>query len=150
MNHAIRFLAAHTAASVLALGIFLIPMLAPYTPYAAHINWQEIFPYFKPFALGLFISIWLLAALPALAIHKLIRTARLYNKQDYILIGGAAALAMSLPVLKFMGPDIVNTQITPLVTPGWLLANQIIYAIAWALSGAAFGMCYYYLHSERY
>lgn len=150
LKHTLHFLAAHTIASALALGIFLIPMLAPYLPYASGLNWSAIFPYFKPFALGLGASIWLLAIIPALFVHKLIRLAGLYNKQDYTLIGFATGLALSLPVLKLMGPDVVNTTITPLVTPGWLLANQIIYAAAWAFSGAAFGICYYYMHSERY
>lgn len=150
LNHIIRFLAAHTAASLIALGIFLIPLLAPYTPFATQINWHLIFPYLKPFILGLGVSIWLLAILPAIGIHKIIRLAGLYNRQDYVLIGLAAGLALAMPVLKFMGADVVNTDVTPVITPGWLLANQVIYAIAWALSGAAFGLCYYYLHNERY
>ena len=150
LKHTLHFLAAHTVASALSLGIFLIPLLAPYTPYAGSLNWSAIFPYFKPFALGLGASIWLLALVPALVVHKLIRLFGLYNRQDYTLIGFAAGLALALPVLKLMGPGVVNTDITPLVTPGWLLANQLIYAAAWAFSGAAFGLCYYHLHSERY
>lgn len=150
LNHTLHFAAAHTVASALTLAIFMVPLLLPYTPYAAYMNWHAIFPYLKPYALGLGISIWLLAIIPALLIHKLIRLAGLYGKADYTLIGMAAALAISLPVLKLMGTNVVNTDITPLVTPGWLLANQIVYAIAWALSGAAFGLCYYFLHSERY
>lgn len=150
LNHTLHFLAAHTIASVLSLGIFLIPMLAPYLPYATGINWQTVFPYFKPFALGLGASIWILAIIPALAVHKLIRLAGLHNRQDFTLIGLATGLALSLPVLKLMGLSVVNTTVTPYVTPGWLLANQTVYAMAWAASGAVFGLCYYYLHSETY
>lgn len=150
LRHTLHFLLAHTAASLISLGIFLIPLLAPYTAYAAYINWNNIFPYLKPYIGGLGFSIWLLAIIPALAIHKIIRMAGLYHKQDYLLIGSATGLALSFPVLKLMGPDVVNTIVTPVITPGWLLANQVLYALAWTLSGAAFGLCYYYLHSEKY
>ena len=150
LNHTLHFAAAHTIASALTLAIFMVPLLLPYTPYAAYMDWQAIFPYLKPYALGLGVSIWLLAIIPALLIHKIIRMAGLHNRQDYILIGFATGLAISLPVLKIMGPAVVNTVVTPVVTHGWMLANQIVYAVAWALSGAAFGFCYYYLHSERY
>lgn len=150
LKHTLHFLAAHTLGSALSLAIFLAVMLLPFVPYAAALNWHALAPSFKPFALGLGVSIWLLAALPALAIHKLIRLAGLYNKQDYTLIGAATGIALSLPVLKFMGAAVVNTDVTPLVTPGWLLANQALYILAWALSGAAFGLCYYHFHSERY
>lgn len=146
----LRFLAAHTLASLLSLGIFMVPLLLPYTPYATYINWHAIFPYLKPFAIGLGVSIWLLAALPVLAIHALIRMAGLHHRQDYILIGATAGLALSMPVLKLMGTSVVNTDITPLITPGWLLANQIVYALAWTFSGAAFGFSYHLLHSESH
>ncbi|RYG60156.1 MAG: hypothetical protein EON60_08115 [Alphaproteobacteria bacterium] len=150
LRHTMHFLLAHTLASAISLGIFLIPLLAPYAAYVSYINWTEISPYLKPYAVGLGVSIWFLAIIPALIVHKVIRMARLYNKQDYILIGAAAGLALSLPVLKLMGTDIINTAVTPVITPAWLLANQVFYAVAWAFSGAAFGFCYYFLHSERY
>lgn len=149
-THTVHFLLAHTLASCLTLAIFMVPLLAPYTPYAAYINWHAVFPYLKPFVLGLGVSIWILSIAPALIIHKLIRLAGLYNRQDYTLIGLATGLAISLPVLKMMGTTVVNTDVTPFITPGWLLANQIIYALAWAFSGAAFGLCYFYLHREPY
>ncbi len=150
LRHTVHFLLAHTLASAISLGIFLIPLLAPYAAYINYIDWSEIQPYLKPYAVGLGVSIWFLAIIPALVIHKIIRMARLYYRQDYLLIGAAAGLALSLPVLKIMGPAVVNIAVTPVITPAWLLANQVFYAIAWALSGAVFGLCYYYLHSERY
>jgi hypothetical protein len=150
LRHTFHFLLAHTIASLLALCIFFVPLLAPYTPYAEYINWAEIFPYFKPFAGGLFVSIWLLAIIPALAIHKVIRLARLYGRTDHILIGAAAGLAISLPVLKFMGMNVIDTNLTPDPSNFVVLIHQVIYALAWCFSGAAFGLCYYYLHSENY
>lgn len=150
LRHTVHFLLAHSLAAAISLLIFLIPLLAPYAAYVNYINWNEMVPYLKPYALGLGVSIWFLAIIPALIVHKIIRMARLYNKQDYLLIGAAAGLALSLPVLKILGPAVVNTAITPVVTPTLLLFNQVFYALAWALSGATFGLCYYYLHSERY
>jgi hypothetical protein len=150
LRHTLHFLAAHSLASAITLGIFLIPLLAPYTAYAGYIDWHAMFPYLRPYAIGLGVSIWIIAIIPALLIHKLIRLAGLNNKQDYLLIGAATGLAISLPVLTLMGTSVVNTDVTPLITPGWLLINRLIYALSWTLSGATFGLCYYHLHSERY
>ncbi|PZP38611.1 MAG: hypothetical protein DI585_06885 [Pseudomonas fluorescens] len=150
VHHAVRFTLAHTLASLLATAIFVACMLIPYTPYAAWMDWSNLIGPMKPYAIGLAVSIWLIAALPAIAVHKLIRIAGLKNRQDYVLIGMAAGLAMAFPVLKIMGVDVVNTIVSPVITPARVLLNQMMYAIGWGLAGAAFGLCYYWLHSERY
>ena len=145
----LRFLFAHTVGSGVTLLIFLIPMFAPYAPVAAYMRWQPLLPQMLPVFVGLGVAIWLMTVPLTLLINYVLRCTRLVTRQDYLLVGFAVGLLLSIPFVRVMGINVVDTLATPIVTPAWLLINQMLYVTAWALSGAVYGLSYYYFHSER-
>lgn len=140
-----RFLVAHTLGSVAALLIFLFPMFAPYAPVALYMRWSYLLPMFA----GLGIAIWVLTIPVVVGVNYLLRRTRLVTQQDYVIVGFTVGLLLALPFVKVMGLNVVDTTATPVVTHSWLLINQMIYVLAWALSGMVYGVSYYYFHSER-
>ncbi len=144
-----RFMVAHSLGSFATLLIFLIPMFAAYAPVATYMRWQPLLPHMLPMFIGLGIAIWVMTIPLVVGINYLLRRMRLVTHQDYLLIGLAVGILLSIPFVKAMGMNVVDTVATPVVTPTWLLINQMLYVMAWGLSGAVFGICYYYFHSER-
>ncbi len=144
-----RFLVAHSLASLAALLIFMIPLFAPYVPVAAYMRWQPLLPQMLPMFVGLGIAIWVMTIPVAVGINYLLRGTRLVTQQDYAIVGFTVGLVLSIPFVNVMGMNVVDTTATPVVTPSWLLINQMLYVLAWAVSGLVFGLSYYYFHSER-
>lgn len=144
-----RFLVAHSLGSFAALLIFLIPMFAPYAPVATYMRWQPLLPHMLPMFAGLGIAIWIMTIPLTVGINYILRRMRLVTQQDYLLIGFAVGLILSIPFVKVMGMNVVDPIATPVVTTTWLFINRMLYVMAWALSGAVYGISYYYFHSER-
>jgi hypothetical protein len=144
-----RFLVAHTVGSLAALLIFLIPMFAPYAPVALYMRWQPLLPHMLPMFAGLGIAIWVLTLPLVVGINYVLRCTRLVTQQDYVIVGFTVGLLLSIPFVNVMGMNVVDTAATPVVTQSWLLMNQMLYVMAWAVSGVVYGVSYYYFHSER-
>lgn len=144
-----RFMVAHSLGSLAALLLFLIPMFTPYAPVATYMRWSYLLPQMLPMFAGLGIAIWILTIPLAVGMNYVLRRTRLVTQQDYLFVGFTLGLLLSVPFVRVMGMNVVDTLATPVVTPGWLLVNQMLYVLAWALSGAVYGLSYYYFHSER-
>ncbi len=140
---------AHSLGSLGALALFMIPIFAPYAPVAAYMRWEPLLPALPPFVLGLGIAIWIMALPPTLILNYLLRRTRFVTRQDYVVVGFTAGLLLSVPFIQAMGMNVVSMTATPEVSGSWLLLNQVLYVLAWATSGALYGVCYFCFHSER-
>lgn len=145
------FILAHTLASAVATVIFALSYISPYAGYFADLNWPALMPSIRPFVLGLFVSTWLLALLPGWLLHKILHTTRFNTRSDYAVIGFTVGLLMSVPVIGHMSTTQLLGGIQPaFLTPGLkMILQQVIWVLAWALSGTAFGIAYWYVLSPN-
>jgi hypothetical protein len=153
MPFGLRLLLGHSLGTALALGLFLFTFMAPFLPYSSYINWPASMPYFKPFAIGLGVSIWLLALGPATLIHTALQKLGLIYRIDYLAIGFSIGLLTAVPVMGYMTTAQIIGMPPPNgdVTTGFLYFRTVTWLLAFGLSGAAYGISYWlFLSPTRY